>query len=667
MGKPASLNWGIIGPGGIARKFRDGLKDAQYGKLVAIATRDAARAGLAEDFPGARIHQGYEAMLTDSEVDAVYIALPHTGHAEWAIRCAEAGKHVLCEKPMSLTAYQADAMFAAAEKAGTFMAEAFMYRLAPTTKKLCDLIAAGEIGQVRMIRSNFGFALNDPPATHRLRASDLAGGGILDVGCYPASLSRLIAGVAQGQPFAEPLKVQGAGTIGPTGVDDWASALLTFPGGIIAEISCSVMLQQDNVLQIMGSTGRIELDNFWFGSGTYGGTNAIRIYPDGGEMREIAISESRQLWSFEADGVAEAIAAGKREFLWPGMSQADTLGNLRVLDKWRRDIGLQFAPELPAPSLRTLDGTDLTFGSRIPGRKIRDLSKPLSSVAIGFEDFPDFASVSILLDAYYQAGGNVFDTGFIYQGGVTETVLGQWLASRGLRDQAVIIGKGAHSPLCYPDVIAKQLAITLDRLQSDHIDIYFMHRDNPDVPVGEFVDAMDAQVRAGHIRGPFGGSNWSRERMDAAIAYAKANGKFAPSVLSNNFSLADMVAPVWAGCVAASDAAWTDWMQSRGITNFAWSSQARGFFTPRAGRGQLADSELARSWYSETNFQRRDRAVELAAKLGTTPIRVALAYVLAHQAGILPLIGPRRLVELEDSLMAVDLKLTQDQVAWLRG
>ena len=114
-----------------------------------------------------------------------------------------------------------------------------------------------------------------------------------------------------------------------------------------------------------------------------------------------------------------------------------------------------------------------------------------------------------------------------------------------------------------------------------------MHRDNPDIPVGEFVDAMDAEVKAGRIRGPFGGSNWTRERFDAAIAYAERSCKMKPSVLSNNFSLADMLQPVWTGCIASSSPAWMHWLEAKGIANFPWSSQARGFFTDSVGRGRL--------------------------------------------------------------------------------
>src|SRR3954464_13354846 len=146
------LRWGILGPGGIAQAFRDGVKDSKTGTLAAIATRNPQKPGLAETFPGARILDGYDALLKDPEVDAIYIAVPHPGHPEWAIKAAEAGKHVLVEKPLALSAFEVDAVFHAHRKAGTFVGEAFMYRLHPATAKLRELIASGAIGDVRMIQ-----------------------------------------------------------------------------------------------------------------------------------------------------------------------------------------------------------------------------------------------------------------------------------------------------------------------------------------------------------------------------------------------------------------------------------------------------------------------------------------------------------------------------------
>jgi predicted dehydrogenase/aryl-alcohol dehydrogenase-like predicted oxidoreductase len=660
------IRWGIIGPGSIAKAFRDGLAASQSGVLSAIATRNPDRPGLAEEFPGARIVHGYDALLADSEIDAVYIAVPHTGHAEWAIKAAEAGKHVLVEKPLALSAHEADAVFHAHRKAGTFAGEAFMYRLHPQTAKIVELVQSGTIGEVRMIQSSFGFNMGKFQPQHRLFASELAGGGIMDVGCYPVSMARLLVGAATGKVFADPVTVAGTASLNAEGTDDWAAALLTFENGVVAQVSCAVMANLDNVLRIHGSEGRIDVPDFWFAGGNRDqGLGQIQIVKKG-ETETVSVNEAAHLYSFEAEAASQAILAGQQEFSGLGMSWADTLGNLRVLDKWRADAGIEFSVEKPAKRLNTIDNRALgTNIGVIPKRSIPGLDKPASAVALGFEDFRTFASGAILLDAFWEKGGNIFDTAFVYGSGYTEKLFGEWQKSRGVREEAVLIGKGAHSPLVYPDVIGKQLTQSLDRLQTDYVDVYFMHRDNPDVPVGEFVDAMDAEVKAGRIRGPFGGSNWSKERMDEAIAYAERSGKTKPRALSNNFALAEMLDPIWAGCVTASTPDFKQWLIDRQVTNFSWSSQARGFFTDLAGRDKRDNEELVRVWYNEQNFGRRDRAIELAQQIGHSPIHVALAYVLAQPFPSIPLIGPRRLVELEDSLKAFEIQLTPEQVRWL--
>ena len=667
MTERKKVRWGILGPGTIARAFAGGLAHSQSGELVALGARNPQKPDYAEHFPGAKIHAGYDALLADPDVDAVYIATPHPQHAQWAIKAAEAKKHVLCEKPMGLTAFEADAMFHAACKANTFMGEAFMYRLHPMTQKLIDLSAAGEIGEVRAIKSSFGFAMPRFDPEHRLYANHLAGGGILDVGCYPVSMARLIAGAAVGKPFLDPTTVTGAAHLGQSGVDEWAAAILKFDTGLIAEVSCSVSLAQDNVLRILGTNGRIEVRDFWFATGHKGGTAIIDIVRPDGTHAPLEISEAGWLYAFEAEAASRAILEGKTEFDAPGMSWADTLGNLRALDQWRKSAGLEYEIETPALRTRTLKDEPLAKRADTIARKsLPGLDKPISSVALGFEDFRTFSSAAILLDAFYEKGGNAFDTAFIYGNGITEKLFGDWQASRGVREDTVIIGKGAHSPLTYPDVIAKQLDITLDKLKTDYVDVYFMHRDNLDVPVGEFVDAMDAEVKRGRIRGPFGGSNWTRERFDEAVAYAKANGKTAPGALSNNFSLAEMRVPIWDGCIAAADADWRAWFEKTGTPNFAWSSQGRGFFTDRAGRDKRDNDELVRVWYTEDNFARRDRAIEMARNLGKKPIHVALAYCLYQPFPVVPLIGPRTLAELDDSLEALDIALTPADIVWLQ-
>ncbi|WP_203568016.1 aldo/keto reductase [Aestuariimicrobium ganziense] len=670
MSNTAPIRWGIIGPGAIAKDFRRGVLDSELGTLEAIASRNPRKEGLRQDFPEARIIDGYEAILTDPDVDAIYISTPHTGHAEWAIRAAEHGKHVLVEKPMALSGFEVDAVIHAHRQAGTFLGEAFMYRLHPQTQKLWDLIAAGTIGEVRFISAAFGYQARAFNPDSRTFASSLAGGGIMDVGCYPVSFARLVAGAAAGQPFLDPAQVSGGASLNPEGTDDTAAAVLTFDNGITAQVSCAVMANLDTTARIHGSEGTIEVPRFWFAGGNdrTGGQGHIEIVRPDGSREVVQAGQTKDLYAYQVDAACEAIIAGRQEFATPGMTWADSLGNARALDKWRKDSGIEFSVETAAQRTSTLAGRPLSSeGGIIPKRQVPGLEKPASALALGFEDFRTFSSGAILLDAFWEKGGNILDTAYVYGGGYTETLFGEWHTSRGVRDQAVLIGKGAHTPLCYPEMIGRQLDQSLERLQTDHVDVYFMHRDNLDVPVGEFVDAMDEQVRLGRIRGPFGGSNWTMERFDEAVAYAQANGKQAPQALSNNFALAEMLTPLWAGCVTSSTEEWKQWLRERQVANFSWSSQGRGFFTDRAGRDKLDNAELVRTWYGERNFARRDRAIALAEQLGKSPIHVALAYVLAQDFPSIPLIGPRTLAELDDSLQALEIDLTPDQVRWLEA
>ena len=191
-----------------------------------------------------------------------------------------------------------------------------------------------------------------------------------------------------------------------------------------------------------------------------------------------------------------------------------------------------------------------------------------------------------------------------------------------------------------------------------------LHRDNLDIPVGEFVDALNDEVKAGRVR-VFGGSNWSLKRIAAANRYAKRKGLQGFSMVSNNFSLARMVDPVWEGCISCSDAESRRWLKKNQLPVLAWSSQARGFFTDRAGRDKLADEELVRCWYSDDNFERRERAIALAKKKNTTPIAIAAAYVLTQSFPTFALIGPRLLSETISTMPSLAVTLSAREVAWL--
>jgi aryl-alcohol dehydrogenase-like predicted oxidoreductase len=206
---------------------------------------------------------------------------------------------------------------------------------------------------------------------------------------------------------------------------------------------------------------------------------------------------------------------------------------------------------------------------------------------------------------------------------------------------------------------------SLDRLKTDFADIYIMHRDNPEIPIGEFVDVLNEHVAAGRIKA-FGGSNWSLQRVAAANEYASKNGKQGFSAVSNNFSLARMVDAIWGGCVGSADAESRAWFTKTQIPLFAWSSQSRGFFLPgKAAPEKKEDAELVRCWYADDNFRRLDRVNEMAKKRNVLPINIALAYVLNQPFPTFPLIGPRQLSETRTSFAALDIELSPQELGWL--
>ena len=328
------LRWGIIGTGGIARKFAHGLKESRRGTLAAVGSRTEEKLqAFLKDFP-ARGHASYEALLADREVDAVYISTPHPMHAQWCVRAAQAGKHILCEKPLTMDAPEAALVIDAAREAKVFLMEAFMYRCHPQTARLAELIRQGSIGRVRLVQAAFSFRAAWEPSG-RLLNRELGGGGILDVGCYCTSMARLIAGVTEGKAFEDPVEVKGVGQIGGTGVDELAVAVLKFPGGMLAQIAAGVRVSLENVVRIWGEEGNIEVPSPWVIS-REAGESVLRVHRVGKETEEVRIRGDRGIYAIEADTVAACIGAGES----PAMSWADSLGNMRTLDRWRAEIGI---------------------------------------------------------------------------------------------------------------------------------------------------------------------------------------------------------------------------------------------------------------------------------------------------------------------------------------
>ena len=673
------LRWGILATGAIARAFARDLHTAESGRLVAVGSRTEEKARkLASGFEGVTPHGSYEALLADKEVDAVYVATPHPQHAQWVIRAAESGKHVLCEKPLGVNHAEVMAMVEAARVNDVFLMEAFMYRVHPQTLRLVELLRQAAIGEVRHIRSSFGFA-SPFNAESRLFRNDLAGGGILDVGCYAISVARLVAGVARGEPFAEPDGVAGHGQLGETGIDRWAAGLLSFPGGVSAQVASAVSVDLGADLEIYGSRGRIRVSSPFLPSGRGRGPWEIRLDVRGESPQVIRGETSAGMYAIEADHVAEQIAAGRRES--PLMSLDDSLGNARALDAWRRAIPLVYETEQPERCTVPASGRPLERRSDAPMRyaELPGVTVPISRLVLGVDNQSSMPQAAVMFDHYFEHGGNAFDTAYLYGGGLSESLLGQWIRNRGVRDDVVVITKGAHTPLNFPRYVEPQLLQSLERLQTDSVDLYFLHRDNEDVPAGEFVAALNEQLRAGRIRA-FGGSNWTAKRVREANEYARTHGMQGFVGVSNNFSLARMLDPVWAGCVASSEPEYRDFLEESGLALLPWGSQARGFFTPRAdvaaaGRresGLEAQSwghpdldEMVRVWFSDDNLERRRRAGLLAEERGVERINVALAYVLCQPFPVFALIGPRAPWETRSCLRALEIELSRDELLWL--
>ena len=283
-----------------------------------------------------------------------------------------------------------------------------------------------------------------------------------------------------------------------------------------------------------------------------------------------------------------------------------------------------------------------------------------------------------LLDACYEKGFNTFDCAHGYGAGVCETELGAWIAKRGLRDQVVILTKCAHPYQGEPDrvrpeFIRSDLAESLERLQTDYVELFLLHRDSRDYPVGEIVDVLNEFKDAGKI-GAFGGSNWLGDRVKAANDYAAANGKTPFTVSSPQFSVAEMIHPPWEGCTSVSGEqgeADRAYYNENEISLFTWSSLAGGFMTGKFTRDNLDsfdnywDTNPIGAYAYESNFQRLDRVLELAADKGASPAQIAVAYVLSSNPRYHAIVANWQADEIAINAAAAAIQLSADEIAWL--
>ncbi|TFE30616.1 aldo/keto reductase [Cohnella luojiensis] len=300
--------------------------------------------------------------------------------------------------------------------------------------------------------------------------------------------------------------------------------------------------------------------------------------------------------------------------------------------------------------------------------QIQGVDKKISRLFMGTGDLRKLEEPQrMMLDAYIQAGGNAFDTAHQYRG--KELVLGQWLAETKLREKLVILTKGAHhddgspGPRVNPQAIRKDLAESLERLGTDYVDLYALHRDDPTVAVGPIMEELNEHLQAGKIRA-IGASNWSHKRIQEANEYSAAHNLTGFSFNSPNLSLAKPLEARWAGAISA-DRETCEWHVKTQLPLLAWSAQAGGFFSGNFSPDNRTDEEMVRVYYSDDNWERYRRAVKLAEEKGVTPIQIALSYVLYQPFPTCAIIGPRNPEEFHSSIQSMNLELTPQEVEWL--
>ena len=659
------INWGIVGTGSIAKTFAGAISETDS-TLHAVASSSGRAETFAKKY-NCVAYEGYDQLINDPDIHAIYVATPHPSHFDITLNALSNKKAVLCEKPMTMNATQTMILIDASRKNNTLLMEAFMYKSHPQTLKVCEILRHS-FKPPLTIDAEFCFQV-DVPESHRLVNSKLGGGSILDIGCYPMSISRLAVGMVNGKDFLNPSEIECESELNSQGVDLNAEANLTFEDGSTANIKSATNLASESAVTIKDASNTLIINQPWHCGEYTERTSALELELGSDEPEIIEISTEKGIYAIEIEHFESLIESGYIESKIDPHN--DSHGNMIALDRWRKGSGVYYESDKGENSKGSLFSFDIKENrTEIKKSNLTGIEKELSRLVFGCDNQSDSNHAFAMFDHFYLSGGNVFDTAYIYNNGKSDGYLGRWVNSRGLREEVVVLGKGAHTPDCYPGKIRPQLEESLERMGSDYLDIYCLHRDNLDVPVSEFIDALSELKDEGLIN-VFGGSNWSLPRFKEAIDYANKNNKTPFSMLSNNFSLARMLEPVWPGCFSCSEEDYKAYLEENQIAIFPWSSQARGFFLESQefqGLQHVADpnkGEQDRVWANKDNLERRRRCFQMAQEKGLEPIQVSLAFVLNQPFPTFPLIGARNLFETESSLQALDLDLSLEEISWL--
>jgi predicted dehydrogenase len=339
--------YGILGTGSIAAEMADALASSELCSAYAVASRDAGRAAAFAAAHGLdRACTSYEELIADPAVDIVYVATPHPQHATWAIAALEGGKHVLCEKPLTLSEPEARPVVGLARDRGLLLMEAFAYRFHPQTTALLELVGNGEIGRVCSLDVTFSYRTpcEDTNALGRASAQALGGGGILDVGCYCTSAAQQIVATATGIASPEPEDLCGLGVLhAREGTDLYACAVMRFPGDILAQLASGVGLAQDDHIRVYGTEGDIHIAAPCCLAGHREAPSSISVTRIDGSSRAVEILGGQHIFAIQADAVAAMLDSDTVAACEPYWG--DTLANMRTLDRWRATVGVRYASD----------------------------------------------------------------------------------------------------------------------------------------------------------------------------------------------------------------------------------------------------------------------------------------------------------------------------------
>lgn len=324
-----NYRWGIIGPGKIAAKFAAALPLAGRASLEAVASREEGRAReFAGKFGAPRTYSRYEELAADPLIDAVYIATPHGFHAQYAILCLQHGKAVLCEKPMALSARQVQQMVDASRENKAFLMEAMWTRFLPLIEKILEIIREGQLGTVKYVRGDFGFAAPFNPEG-RLYNLRLGGGSLLDIGIYPLFLCQLLLG--------KPEAILASAHLAPTGSDETCQAILQYPEGRSAMIHSTLACQTSITAEIAGTAGMIQLPTPWYKNDTF------TLLRPGKETQTFSVEPMVNGFEYEIREVTACLDKEVTES--PLHSHADSLLLNGTMDAIRRQMGVVYPVE----------------------------------------------------------------------------------------------------------------------------------------------------------------------------------------------------------------------------------------------------------------------------------------------------------------------------------